>query len=253
MLTANAAEVLWGLFSTYKRLDTEASPGVQVYYFGNIQPEIGIQYEYTDGVLSSINGQGIVNVGINMTIWVDAVYGDVLCDEYFMHNERVYSYNDYFGPDWSGAEIRYEREVTQDEQLYIAFAGERELYPFYGWLELLVKDDELSLVSSALTYSPRLIVGTGDFAAIPEPSAGMLLLLGLAALVLRRRRESYAEQFSVEPRFGFAKHGGETCAGPYLAKMSGNPLKTATPQGVSPQRAWSSTQRHGGTKAQSVF
>ena len=122
-----------------------------------------------------------------MTIWVDALYGDVLADDYFMRNERIYAYNDYFGPDWSGADIRYEREVIQGERLYIAFAGEREMYPFYGWLELLVKDDELSLVSSALTYSPGLIVGTGDFAAIPEPSAGVLLLLGLVGLALRRR------------------------------------------------------------------
>ena len=187
MFCASASEVLWGLFSTYTRPDFEVSPGVQVYYFGEIQPELGIRYGYDNEVICSINGQGIVNVGINMTIWVDAVYGDVLWDDYFMHNERIYSYNDYFGPDWSGADIRYEREVTQGEKLYIAFAGEREMYPFYGWVELLVKDDELSLVSSALTYSPGLMVGTGDFSAIPEPSAGVLLLLGLAGLALRRR------------------------------------------------------------------
>ena len=181
----NAAEALWGLFST--RTLIGGPPGVQLYYFGDIQPEIGVLYEYTGDVLTSINGRGIANVGINMTIWVDAAYGDVLFDDYFMSNKRIYSYKDYFGSEWPDAEIRYERPVTQGETLYIAFAGEPEMYPFYGWLELLVEDNELSLVSSALTYSPGLMVGTGDFGAIPEPSAGTLAVLGIALLALRRR------------------------------------------------------------------
>ena len=183
----NAAEVLWGLFSAHASYDPEVS-GVQLHYFGEIQPEIGILYGYADEILASINGRGIANVGINMTIWVDAAYGDVLFDGYFMSNKRIYSYKDYFGSEWADAEIRYEREVVQGETLYIAFAGEPEMYPFYGWLELLVEDDGLSLVSSALTYSPGLIVGTGDFGAIPEPTSGALAVLGIALLALRRRR-----------------------------------------------------------------
>ena len=146
-----------------------------------------------------------------------------------------------------------------DSDLYLMFAmGDNDghnnyisnPYCLYGWVHLNVDEQgRMNILSSVIGMEGQsMIVG-----AIPEPSAGVLLLLGLAALVLRRRRESYAEQFSVEPCCAFAKHGGETCAGPYLAKISESSLKIATPQGVSPQGAGSSTQRHGGTKAQSVF
>ena len=196
---ADAAEVLWNLFSSCDNLLHE--PGIQLYYYGhgsgidNIQLEIGVLYEYAAGTFTSINGLGPSNVGMNGTIWIDALYGDVLVDNYFAtyfaSGDRLYVENGFFDPYWTPS-TTYSRGVASGETIYIAFAGESlrehgDIVPYYGWLELLVKDDELSLVSSALTYSPRLIVGTGDFAAIPEPSAGMLLLLGLAALALLRR------------------------------------------------------------------
>lgn len=195
----DAAEVRWGLFSS--RESNYSEPGIQVYYYGhgtgvnNIQPEIGIVYEYVGSNFISINGLGPSNVGINGTIWIDALYGDVLVDDYFASHfasgDRLYVENGFYDPYWVPT-TPYSRRVTSGENIYIAFAGETaggycdDAVPFYGWLELLVEDDGLSLVTSALTYSPGLIVGTGDFAAIPEPSAWVLLLLGITGLALRR-------------------------------------------------------------------
>ncbi|MBR2837928.1 MAG: PEP-CTERM sorting domain-containing protein [Kiritimatiellae bacterium] len=209
----NAAEVLWGLFSTRTFNYDWSGNGIMVYYYGhgagvdNIQPETGFVYNCSDGILTSITAGGAVNLGINATVWIDALCGDILTDEYFAAlyaaNNRVYMDTGFFVefPDPTG----YVREVATGGTLYVAYAGLAiDNTHYYGWLELLVKEEELSLVSSALTYSPGLIVGTGDFAAIPEPSAGVLLLIGLAALALRRQRESYAEQFSAEPRLSFA-------------------------------------------------
>ena len=200
MLSGNAAEVEWGLFST--RTFHESYPGyfdlngIKVYYYGhgdgvgNIQPETSLAYNFSHGTLTSINAGGSVNVGINATVWIDALYGDVLTDDYFATlyaaNNRVYMDAGFFDPlsDPTG----HVREVTPGEIIYVSFAGlAAGDAHYYGWLELLAKEDELSLVSSALTYSPGLIVGTGNFSRIPEPSAGMLLLLGLAGLALRRR------------------------------------------------------------------
>ena len=202
----DAAEVRWDLFSS--RESNYQEPGIQLYYYGhgtgvnNIQPEIGIIYEYVGGNFTSINGLGPSNVGINEAIWIDAQYGDVLADDYFASRfasgDRLYVETGFYDSYWVPT-TPYSRMVTSGENIYIAFAGKAhrgydDMIPFYGWLELLVKDAELSLVTSALTYSPGLIVGTGDFGAIPEPSSGCLSILGIVFLALRRRRINFAKR-----------------------------------------------------------
>ncbi len=57
----------------------------------------------------------------------------------------------------------------------------------YGWAALLWDGTELTLVDSAAeTTGVGIYAGTYD--AIPEPSTAGLLLVGIAAFVLRRRR-----------------------------------------------------------------
>ena len=57
----------------------------------------------------------------------------------------------------------------------------------YGWASLLWDGTELTLVDSAAeTTGVGIYAGTYD--AIPEPSAAGLLLVGIAAALLRRRR-----------------------------------------------------------------
>ena len=61
-----------------------------------------------------------------------------------------------------------------------------ESNPIYGWLEFNTGNN-LTLVSSAMSLDGTPLVVGGGAAAIPEPSAGLLLLLGLAGLALSRR------------------------------------------------------------------
>ena len=259
---AHAATVAWNEVMLFKD-----AGGIKDFYsmmWCNVQLDSGRYFDLQlDMMLTTDSGgftitsedyddtaTGVVNN------WLPAKKGDMV-DASTTRNQSVYFNHCHLDHEsgWSNNPIIGEL----DSDLYLMFAvGDNDghnnyisnPYCLYGWVHLNVDEQgRMNILSSAIGMEGQsLIVG-----AIPEPSAGVLLLLGLAALAFRRRRESYAEQFSVEPRFAFAKHGGETCAGPYLAKISENSLKTAAPQGVSPQGAGSSTQRHGGTKAQSVF
>jgi len=56
----------------------------------------------------------------------------------------------------------------------------------YGWAALLWDGTELTLVDSAAEMS-GVGLYAGTYNAIPEPSAAGLLLVGVAALVVRRR------------------------------------------------------------------
>ena len=90
----------------------------------------------------------------------------------------------------------YNLEGTAPQDYYLIFAVENlddyvnevpDPRYAYGWAHVSVNGDmSLSLLGSAMSLdgSP-LVVG-----AIPEPSAGVLLLLGLAGLVLRRRPQA---------------------------------------------------------------
>jgi len=69
-------------------------------------------------------------------------------------------------------------------KLYLAIiAKEGDVEPkyYYGWVHLQDK----TILASALSESP-LYIGTGQ--VIPEPSSGMLALLGFVWLMLKRKR-----------------------------------------------------------------
>lgn len=85
-------------------------------------------------------------------------------------------------------------EMPYDEVFYLGFqldAPPNPAFPdvpvfIYGWAALLWDGTELTLVDSAAEMS-GVGLYAGTYNAIPEPSAAGLLLVGVAALVVRRR------------------------------------------------------------------
>ena len=75
-------------------------------------------------------------------------------------------------------------EFVEDEAILEIVRGDA----YYGWVEFHVSDvAEVALLASAIDLGGDSVVVGGGLAPIPEPSAGVLLLLGLSALALRRR------------------------------------------------------------------
>ena len=92
--------------------------------------------------------------------------------------------------DWSQTSPEsYSVSIGKMESVYLAYAAQdRCIDPamqYYGWMELyLSSDNVLSIRNSAIdTSGNSIIVG-----AIPEPSSALLMLLGCASLVLKRRK-----------------------------------------------------------------
>ena len=77
------------------------------------------------------------------------------------------------------------------ETYYLALLGGENFDEYWGWVELQGNQtDGLSVVSSALSKDGPLIVGGGlaDPDPTPEPTSGMLIVLGVAGLALRRKQ-----------------------------------------------------------------
>ena len=84
-----------------------------------------------------------------------------------------------------------ELTVNGDTSLYLAFvcADGWERY-VYGWVEISVSGSgNIEVLGSAYDYAcgPMVVGGGAWTGGIPEPSGGMLFLLGAAVLGLRRR------------------------------------------------------------------
>ena len=210
---ANAAEVRWDCFQLWTVLTGDEGVGCYYYDPGHSSPEIGLRYFYdsTGSTLVKIDGKSQwVNAGWNVALWVLAMEGDVLSKEYFSQPHVVLkdSYNpavdspsmnpqpDHIAINSIGDSI----DVYYGKRFYLALIGYwyenvgdpsdpgaiSNLADFYGWVELKATLTDLTLLSSAFSYSP-LIVG-GGAVATPEPSGGVLLILGLAGLALCRKR-----------------------------------------------------------------
>ncbi len=124
--------------------------------------------------------------------WVRANPGDVAMEsttrhlsEYFMH-----CYTDNENPATSATSLT----VTGEQDVYLMFTAasfggedleERSPY-YYGWVQLRVTPDDVSLVHSAINLDgDPIVVGVWD---VPEPSSFLLLAAGGMLLSLRRRR-----------------------------------------------------------------
>lgn len=97
----------------------------------------------------------------------------------------------------------YSIDMTDKKSVYLAFKtiaydDQSNPYPVYGWVEVSVPGLEPKVLASAWDLDGgAMIVGSG---AIPEPTSGLLLILGAAALALRRSRSLRPGPIS-NPRF----------------------------------------------------
>ena len=120
--------------------------------------------------------------------WSLALYGDIVGEATFGSHRPV-------EPFYSGAdEDKGGTLVENPDDFYMAFkvsevlsdsSGYVEGMTWYGWAHVSVDASlEMTLLDSGINlYGGAVTVGAG----IPEPSGGVLMLLGLAALGLRRR------------------------------------------------------------------
>ena len=122
--------------------------------------------------------------------WTFALYGDIVSEATFAGaNPNLIELS--YWPDIydNGGTL-----VETPDDFYMAFkvsevlsdsTGYVEGMSWYGWVHVSIDDNlEMTLLDSGINlYGGAVTVGAG----IPEPSGGVLMLLGLVALGLRRR------------------------------------------------------------------
>ena len=163
------AAIIWDAFEQFEN---------NFYYYGGPTPEIGFSVlETTTYVIATADGP--INTANPRAYWVRADKGDIVNDSLLGSGEMVLDayYSDL-------AEIKHGNVTAmKDSTFYLALIVDDAEY--YGWLAIDVdKNGKLTLSHSVLSDTECILV----VGAVPEPSAGMLLLLGIAGLVLRRTR-----------------------------------------------------------------
>ena len=135
----------------------------------------------------------------NSGAWLEAYVGD-LVDE-----STIFGHHDYWFYEMAKSQPAYASGILKEVELgkpyYLMFAIEdmedawayrleETTEPpalYYGWAEYMVDENgQFKILQSAIDFDggPMIIVG----GAIPEPTSGVLLLLGIAGLALRRRK-----------------------------------------------------------------
>ena len=169
--------------------------GVQGYNFaGNIYGETGRTWIHSDFYGRMEGGHfHLQHEDYSMVMdptfnwWVLACYGDVVDMNTFGVMTPVDSYK---GDVLSGGTVvenpsDFYMAFKASEVIFVSGVGYEEGETWYGWVHVSVDDDlNMTLLDEGINlYGGPVIVG-----AIPEPSAAVLVLVGLAALALRRRR-----------------------------------------------------------------
>lgn len=119
---------------------------------------------------------------------VEADLGDLAGKEYFDSQTSFFSYNSVEDVGENPRRINTPGGgiiIDASESTFLAYHIEdKSLGDIYGWVEFGIRNDKVTLLNSAIDLSGSPIV----VGVIPEPSSGLLLLLGVAGLALRRKR-----------------------------------------------------------------
>ena len=132
-------------------------------------------------------------------LWMQVAIGDIVDQMTFENAITVFS--DGLAPFESGR-VQTPISVSGNKDIYLAFVS-YSVYldttaptgysidksnPYLGWVGLNVNRGTVSLIGSYVDLDGNSIIAGQYASAIPEPTAGLLLLMGVAALALRRRR-----------------------------------------------------------------
>lgn len=171
----NGATVIWGAFEQSWN---------NFYYYGGPTPEISFSVDKTARYIFA-TADGPVNIANPRAYWVLAEFGDIVNDSLLASRDMILDayYSDRSKIEYGGM------SAPVDSTFYLALIVDDAEY--YGWLAIYVDMyGELWLAQSVLSTEPGIVVGAMPEPTIeptPEPSSGLLLLIGVAGLALRRR------------------------------------------------------------------
>lgn len=201
-----AGTVSWNVFEQNTMFDGSDQGARFSYYDFSVSPELEVAYSYNHARLTGFKTTEVTNLGSPYSLWVLAYAGDILTHDYF-YEKHALGGDVVFDslPAASGLTHAEGQQVcvNNGETFYIAMLGFNpdmtsvdphtgeytRFTEYYAWMSVDALQTSLELNTSALTYSPNLIVGTGEFAPTPEPTTGLLVLLGIGILALRRKTE----------------------------------------------------------------
>ena len=120
--------------------------------------------------------------------WALVHYGEVVGEDMFnSQSQKIEDF--YYGDEYSTGGTLVENPsdfymaFKTCESIFVSGEGDVPGESWYGWVHVSVDDElNMTLLGEGINlYGGPVVVG-----AVPEPSAGLLLLFGLAGLALRR-------------------------------------------------------------------
>ena len=184
-IACHAINVEWNQMKAVDAEVWDTGPLWQIWGDSNaLYAEIMVTYD--GGILSASH-----YMGGGSTIWVKQMSeGTTINEESMARTSEGYFYQSTMYD--SHIESDYSIDISDSRSIYLAFKviaydDQSNPFPVYGWVEVSapMPGSEPKILPSAWdTDGGAMIVGAG---AVPEPTSGLLLLLGVAGLALRRK------------------------------------------------------------------
>lgn len=187
---AYASVVQWNAIEFY------SAGGYAGFQYVDEHATIGMdmQYIYAGGnIVSAQVVESFGMIGNPASYWIRAYAGDSLVTYTdFASRDMLY---DCYPSSMSGVPTNFELgkiDFSSEKDIYyIAILGAYAVNTdspknYWAWIELEGSQNTgLTMIRSALSYESPLIVGGG--VVIPEPSSALLIMMGVAIMVLKRR------------------------------------------------------------------
>ena len=171
---------------------------------GVVYPEIGLSV--TDmgdsvGVVGTMLMDGCVGT------WIECMMGDILAAKAFADYEDSFAYKNLESSGANGLQVgkgdtfylgcMMEKLAADWPEDWVDDWSDPRIYSgehVYGWASLTVEaDGSLTLGGSAIDFTGNCLV-VGAYGPIPEPSGCLLMVMGVAALGLRRVQRKTGEE-----------------------------------------------------------